>query len=84
VPVVDLNGDNKPEIIVANTNNDTVGIFVNYGNGIFLLEKLYSTGPGSNPQFVSVVDVNGDDKPDIIVTNSGTSSSVGIMLASSN
>jgi hypothetical protein len=81
VSVVDLNGDNKPEIIVANHDLNNIGIFVNIGNGIFLLEKIYSTGSDSNPRFLSVVDVNGDDKPDIIVANSNTST-VGVMLAS--
>ena len=80
VSLVDLNGDNKPEIIVANQNDDNIGIFVNYGNGQFILEKTYLTGVNSKPQFVSVVDVNGDTKPDIIIANSETSN-VGVMLA---
>ncbi len=80
VSVVDLNGDKNPEIIVANMNSNNVSIFVNYGNGIFLLEKTYSTGPGSKPRFVSVIDINDDDKPDIIVANSMTNN-VGVMLA---
>jgi hypothetical protein len=80
VSVVDLNGDNKPEIIVANFNHNTVVIFVNIRNGRFLLEKSYSTGSDSNPRFVSVIDVNGDHKPDIIVANS-EKDNVGVMLA---
>jgi hypothetical protein len=80
VSVVDLNGDNKPEIIVANHNEHNIGILVNIGNGRFLLEKTYSTGSDSNPRFVSVVDVNGDDKPDIVVANSNIGH-VGVMLA---
>ncbi len=80
VSVVDLNGDNKPEIIVANHDLDNIGIFVNIGNGTFLLQKSYSTGSDSNPRFVSVIDVNGDHKPDIIVANS-EEDNVGVMLA---
>jgi hypothetical protein len=80
VSVVDLNGDNKPEIIVANHDLNNIGILVNIGNGRFLLEKTYSTGFDSNPRFVSVVDVNGDDKPDIVVANSNMDN-VGVMLA---
>jgi hypothetical protein len=80
VSVVDVNGDDKPEIIVANYNLNNIGILVNIGNGTFLLEKTYSTGPNSNPRFVSVVDVNDDDKLDIVVANSNMNT-VGVMLA---
>ena len=80
VSIADLNHDNKPEIIVANHNDHTVSILVNIGNGKFILEKIYHTGNNSSPRFVSVVDVNGDDKPDIIVANS-ESSNIGVFLA---
>ena len=83
VSVIDLNNDKKPEIIVVNTNHNTIGIFTNCGNGTFILEDLYSTGLDSNPQFASVADVNGDGKLDIIVANSHTKSkngNVGVML----
>jgi hypothetical protein len=80
VSVVDLNGDNKPEIIVANFNQNNIGILVNYGNGRFRLENTYSTGFNSNPRFVSVADINGDNKPDIVVANSNTGN-IGVMLA---
>lgn len=80
VSVVDLTGDSKPEIIFVDYNENNVGILVNIGNGQFILEKTYSTGSDSNPKSVLVADVNDDEKPDIIVANSGTSN-VGVMLA---
>ncbi len=80
VSVVDLNGDNKPEIIVANRMSGNIDIFVNIGYGQFYIEKTYSTGLHSQPVFVSVVDVNGDDKLDIIVANANASN-VGVLLA---
>ncbi len=80
VSISDLNGDSYPEIIVANHNSHNVGILVNYGNGTFSLQKTYSTGPISYPRFVSVIDVNDDNRPDIIVANSMTNN-VGVMLA---
>jgi hypothetical protein len=80
VSVVDINCDNKPDIIVANSGNDNVGILLNSGDGTFLPQTTYSTGSGSNPRSVSVIDVNHDNKPDIIVANSGANN-IGVLLA---
>ncbi|CAF4564181.1 unnamed protein product, partial [Rotaria magnacalcarata] len=44
---------------------------------IFTAQTTYSTG--SKPSSLNVVDVNGDGKPDIIVTNRG-SNNVGVLL----
>jgi hypothetical protein len=81
VSVVDINCDNLPDIIVANTGGNNVGILLNSGNGVFLNQTTYSTGSGSSPKSVSVVDVNSDSKPDIIVANGGVNN-VGVFLAS--
>jgi hypothetical protein len=79
VAVVDVNSDNKPDIVVANhaSSSSNVGVLLNTGNGTFLTQVTYLTG--SNPYSVAVVDVNSDNKPDIIVANSG-SNNVGVLL----
>ncbi|CAF4551177.1 unnamed protein product, partial [Rotaria socialis] len=59
VAVVDVNSDNKPDIIVANEGSNTVGVLLNNGNGIFLTQTTYATG--ANPYSVAVVDVNSDN-----------------------
>ncbi|CAF4336799.1 unnamed protein product, partial [Rotaria magnacalcarata] len=64
---VDVNGDGKPDIIVANFGSNNVGVLLNIGNGTFAAQTTYSTGAG--PVEVAAADVNGDGKPDIIVTN---------------
>jgi hypothetical protein len=79
VAVVDVNSDNKPDIIVANYYNNNVGVLLNSGNGTFTAQTSYSTGVGSYPYAVAVVDVNSDNKPDIIVANHGNSN-VGVLL----
>jgi hypothetical protein len=79
--VVDVNSDNKPDIIVANNAGNNVGVLLNIGDGTFLPQTTYSTGSNSHPQSVSVVDMNCDNKPDIIVANSGNNN-VGILLNS--
>jgi len=77
--VVDVNSDSKPDIIVTNYGTNNVGVFLNSGTGTFMAQTTYSTGTGSGPHFVAVVDVNSDNKPDIIVTNYNTAS-VGVLL----
>ena len=83
VAVVDVNSDNKPDIIVANSGTDNVGVILNAGNGTFLNQTTYSTVTGSSPFSAVVVDVNGDTKPDIVVANSGTHN-VGVLLNAGN
>ena len=81
--IADVNGDNKPDIIVANYAANNIGVFLNTGNGMFTMPTIYSTGLESYPYSVKAVDVNGDNKPDIIVGNS-YSNNVGVFLNTGN
>ena len=83
VTAVDVNGDNKLDIIVANTGTNNVGVFLNAGNGTFSNQTIYSTGSDSEPIAVVGADVDGDSKLDIIVVNSGTNN-VGVFLNAGN
>jgi len=40
----DLNGDGKPDLAVANSADDTVGVLINLGNGAFAPQVAYPTG----------------------------------------
>ena len=81
VAAADVNGDNKPDIIVTNIGANNVGVLLNTGNGAFADQVTYSTG--STPRYVAAADVNGDSKPDIIVANYGTNN-VGVLLNTGN
>src|SRR5438132_436959 len=70
VAVDGVNGNNSPDIIVANVGSNTVGVLINTGNGTFTNQTSYSTG--ALPRSVAVVDINGDNNPDIIVANEGS------------
>lgn len=79
VAVADLNGDGKPDVLVANSNSNNVGILLGNGDGTFGAPLIYSTG-GDGPFSVAIADLNGDGKPDLVVVNSG-SNSIGVLLS---
>jgi hypothetical protein len=69
VTAADVNGDGKPDLIVANANDNTVSVLLGNSDGTFQPPQTFDTGFG--PSAVAVADVNGDGKPDLIVANTG-------------
>ncbi|CAF4539873.1 unnamed protein product, partial [Rotaria magnacalcarata] len=51
VAIVDVNSDNKPDIIVTNWNSNTVSVLLNNSSGTFLTQTTYTTG--TNPGLVA-------------------------------
>jgi hypothetical protein len=68
VAVADVNGDGKPDLVVANNLYNSVGVLLGNGDGTFQPVATYGSG-GVGPQWVAVADVNGDGKPDLLVAN---------------
>jgi hypothetical protein len=81
VVVADVNGDGKPDLVVASpctvtTNTDcnnhsvngTVGVLLGNGDGTFQTAMTYDSG-GVSTHSVKVADVNGDGKPDVVLVN---------------
>ena len=88
VAVADVNGDGKPDIVVANNSTNSVCVLLGNGDGTFQAAVSYGSG-GYNPDSVAVADVNGDGKPDLVVANlcanvgnvcTGIQGSVGVLL----
>jgi hypothetical protein len=73
VVMADVNGDGKPDIVVANTgggdNGDgSVSVLLGNGDGTLRPAVTYDSG-GQGPDSVAVGDVNLDGKPDLLVAN---------------
>jgi len=95
VAVADINGDGKPDLLVAdcgliginvcNHSNGLVGVLLGNGDGTFQPVVTYDSG-GSTTVSIAVADVNADGKPDVVVANEcGNTStcadgSVGVLL----
>lgn len=80
IAVGDLNGDGKPDLVVANCgardsacigfNASTVGVLLGNGDGTFRPAVTYDSG-GLTAVSVVIADVNGDGLPDLLVANRG-------------
>jgi hypothetical protein len=68
IVAADLNHDGKSDIVTANEFNGTVDVFVNSGKGVFLKPRILADG-ALTAGSVAVGDLNGDKKPDLIVTD---------------
>jgi uncharacterized protein (UPF0548 family) len=75
VAVADVNNDGIPDLLLANNcasdtncNNGTVSVLLGNGNGTFQTAVPYASG-GLYAQSVAVADVNGDNSPDLLVSN---------------
>ncbi|CAF4099052.1 unnamed protein product, partial [Adineta steineri] len=79
----DLNNDEHLDIVVANSNTQSLGIFYGYSNGTFSSMILYDTGNYSWPNDVIIDDFNNDNNYDIAYVDYGTNN-LGIFLGYGN
>ena len=82
VAVADLNGDGKPDLVLANyIRNGSVSVLMGNGNGTFGNAVNFSVG--AYPTAVAVGEFTGDGKPDLAVTNLGNGT-VSVLLGNGN
>ena len=75
VAVGDVNGDGRPDLLMANFNAATIGVLLGNGNGTFQPAVTYNVlgpfAPSSGPFAIALADVSGDGKPDVLVSAYG-------------
>jgi hypothetical protein len=79
--LADLDNDGKTDLIVANSGSNNVLVYPALGNGTFgpALNDGHGFYAGTNPAGITVADVNGDGRPDLIIANKG-SNDVSILI----
>lgn len=79
IVATDFNGDNQLDLAAGNYGSDTVSVLVGQGNGGFapLSGSPFAAGDGASG--VTSADFNGDDAPDLAVSNYGAST-VSVLL----
>ena len=72
--LADLNGDGRADLVVAFCGDldcaPSIDILLSDATGTLQFSTFYPAGDGQDVQaFITVADVNGDGKPDLLVTN---------------
>ena len=80
--VADFNGDNKPDLAIADFGDNNVTVLLGNGAGEFTAAPGSPFAVGSGPVSMAVGDFNGDGFPDLAVANSGDNT-VSVLLAGS-
>lgn len=70
VDVNDVDGDGKPELIIANSTLKGISIFKNDCTpGVVSFTKQYNFEAGRGSSSVNLADLDNDGKPDLVITN---------------
>jgi hypothetical protein len=70
IEAVDVDGDDLADIITSDESAGTVSVLINQGNLTFAQRVVLDTGGvGFRPYTVTVADINGDGRKDVVVAN---------------
>jgi hypothetical protein len=80
IATADIDEDGKPDITVANSTSNSVSVFRNMSTSgsVSLAEKVDYT-MGNGPSIIAIADIDGDGKPDIVMTNYSTDNALSVL-----
>src|ERR1700683_631342 len=70
--IADVNHDGHPDILVANTESQTLSVLLGNGHGHFHPAPGTACATGPGPNDIAIGDFNGDGNLDLAIANTGT------------
>ena len=78
VNVADLNRDGQVDVVIADSNSDSIHLLLGNGDGTFENDLTYSMDRQSSPVWIVIANLNNDEWTDLVVANHGRNN-IGIL-----